>query len=210
MSRCSLRGLLLVLALGGAGPSCTRTQHVSARDAEARAAAPLLPPSRIPYDFMWRQRVTAEWPTGKQSFEAVLQKRDGTLVMLGLSPMGLPGFTLTLGEDTALHVQNRMGRELPFEPVYVIADVERVFFPWFQEPPTGPERTADIGGFHVHERFEGGVLRERSFARPGAEGSVRITYDGHAAGLDAPTRVRLVNPWYRYALEIETFEQTRL
>jgi hypothetical protein len=167
----------------------------------------------MPFDFMWRQRVTAEWPTGKDSFDAVLQKRGGELVLVGLSPMGLPGFALTLQEDGAIRVENRMGRPLPFEPAYVLADVQRVFFPWFTEAaPSDGTRAAELSGQQVRETYAHGKLVTREMTRSDAPeaGSVHIEYGARAEGQDAPAQVTLDNAWYRYRLSIETFEQSRL
>jgi hypothetical protein len=174
---------------------------------------PLRPPAALRYDFMWRQRVTATWPSGKQSFEAVLQKRDGELSMLGLSALGLPGFVLTLRADGSLDVQNRMGRELPFEPSYILADVERVFFPWLAQvaPGFSGEQTGQAYGFSVRERYANGRLLLREFERSAdpAAGKVHIDYRFTPSG-DAPLHVTLANGFYRYGLEIETLEQSRL
>src|SRR5262249_5177429 len=71
------------------------------------APAPLLPPSAFVHDVQWRQRVSASWPTGTQRFDAALQKRAGELMLVGLSPLGLPGFVLRLRADASLDVENR-------------------------------------------------------------------------------------------------------
>lgn len=174
----------------------------------------LLLPSALPFDFMWRQRVTAEWPAGKQSFEAVLQKRNGELTLLGLSPMGLPGFVLTLRADGSLHVDNRMGRELPFEPRFIVADVQRVFFPWLApvDAAFAGQREGEQAGLRLREQFAGGHLAAREFRRAASpeSGAVRITYASFPPAGDAPLRVTLDNEWHRYRLVIETFEQQRL
>lgn len=173
----------------------------------------LRPPGALPYDFMWRQRVTATWPTGTQSFEAVLQKRDGELSMLGLSALGQPGFVLTLHEDGVLDVKNRMGQPLPFEPSYVMADVERVYFPWLEPVAAGfsGERSGRAHGSSVREQYANGrlLMREFELTRADKTGKVHIDYRFTAAG-DAPLHVTLVNGLYDYRLEIETFEQSRL
>jgi hypothetical protein len=195
------------------GSACTKHSVQAPSQLAAHALTPLLPPSRMPFDFMWRQRVTAEWPTGKDSFDAVLQKRGSELVLVGLSPMGLPGFALTLQEDGTIRVENRMGRALPFEPAYVLADVQRVFFPWFSEAaPSDGTRAAELFGQYVRETYAHGTLVTREMTRSDAPeaGSVRIEYGTHKEGQDAPAQVTLDNAWYRYRLSIETFEQSRL
>lgn len=184
----------------------------------ARPAVPpaeLLPPSAVPFDFQWRQRVTAHWPTGKQSFDAVLQKRDGELILVGLSPMGQPGFVLRLREHGALEVDNHTGRDLPFEPGYVIADVQRVFFPWLPMAAAAysGERQGQHGDSTIFERYEAGRLVERRFERhtPAGLERVNIAYLSPAVeGKDAPLRVQLENSLLGYSLAIDTLEQSRL
>jgi hypothetical protein len=176
----------------------------------------LLRPSALSFDFQWRQRVTAQWPSGRQSFDAVLQKRAGELILLGLSPLGVPGFVLHLRETGAVEVDNHTGQPLPFEPHYVIADVQRVFFPWFPasgEPaPSDGDRSAQYGDTHVLERYAHGALVERRFERATQHGSehVRVTYQGSPSSGDAPTHAVLENRLLGYVLTIDTLEQTRL
>lgn len=190
---------------GGSGPGAARPRI---------EPAPLLPPSAFPHDVQWRQRVTASWPTGKHSFDAVLQKRAGELILVGLSPLGLPGFVLHLRADRSIDVENHTGKDLPFEPSYVLADVERVFFPWLpQDPsPRDGERHGVVAGMQVSERIAGGRLAERRFERVTPQGteSVRIEYSGWREGQDAPQHAALSNAALRYGLTIETIEQARL
>ena len=179
------------------------------------APAALLPPSALGFDFQWRQRVSAHWPTGKQSFDAVLQKRDGELILVGLSPLGQPGFVLRLREHGALEVENRTGQDLPFQPGYVLADVQRVFFPWLPVPAAdwSGEQHGQRGDSAVVERYQAGRLVERRFERQTPVGlehvTVHYTYTSVAAQ-DAPQHVVLDNPLLGYTLSIETLEQSRL
>jgi hypothetical protein len=209
VTRTSLHFLSLIslLLAAACGPKRVETEPSAAvRDT-------LRPPSAIAYDFMWRQRVIAQWPTGTQEFEAVLQKRDGALTLLGLSPMGLPGFVLTLREDRSISVENRMGRDLPFEPAYILADVQRVFFPWLDgaTPAGDAVREGQVGAQHVRERFVGGRLLMREFRHAEArDRPIQIDYGSVPDGKDAAEKVTLDNRWHRYKLVIETFEQDRL
>lgn len=185
----------------------------SPKDARPRVEAPaLLPPSRFVHDVQWRQRVTAHWPSGRQRFDAVLQKRAGELMLVGLSPLGLPGFVLRLREDRSIDVENRSGRDLPFQPSYVLADVQRVFFPWLPEGPAVSERSGLVAGVQVREQFAAGRLTRRSFERVTAEGTerVQVDYSGWREGQDAPDSATLTNDLLRYKLTIETIEQSRL
>jgi hypothetical protein len=175
--------------------------------------------SALGYDFQWRQHVTARWPDGKHSFDAVLQKRQGELMLVGLSPVGQPGFIMRLRASGAVDVENHTGKELPFEARYVIADVERVFFPWLdvmeagEPPPRSGERSTKHGDTQIRERYDAeGKLVTRDFERSTREGleRVRVTYSGVQADRDAPARAVLENPLLGYGLTIETIEQTRL
>jgi hypothetical protein len=194
--------------------------------ATTRAAGPLLDPglirapSVLPYDFQWRQHVTASWPTGTRSFDAVVQKRNGELLLLGLSPMGMPGFILTLHENKTIDVVNHTGHPLPFRAEYIIADVQRVLYPWLATPPVGAngERRGQVGSVTVTERYARGVLLERTFVR-GADsasehaagsGSVQIQFQGMRPNADVPSRVTVDNGWFGYRLLIETLAESRL
>ena len=203
---------LLLTAAACASAAPAPTQRI--------AAVPppqLLAPSALGYDFQWRQRVTAHWPTGTQSFEAVLQKRAGELMLVGLSPLGLPGFVFRLNEARELDVENRTGQALPFEPAYVVADVQRVFFPWLGAVAQGfsGDRAGELGTTHVTERYRDGQLEERTLTRSTPAGSERVDiryikeHPEHAPQ-DAPDRAELKNQLLGYELVIETVEQTRL
>jgi hypothetical protein len=206
---------LFLIACASSLLACAGSAANPPNDARAHVEpAPLLPPSAFPHDVQWRQRVTANWPTGKHSFDAVLQKRSGELILVGLSPLGMPGFVLRLREDRSIDVENHTGKDLPFEPSYVLADVERVFFPWLPEDAAHAdgERHGLVAGTQVSERFVAGRLAARSFERVTAGGSesVRIEYSGWREGQDAPARAALTNSALRYGLTIETIEQARL
>jgi hypothetical protein len=191
--------------------------HAPAPGARARPVVPpaaLLPASTLGFDFQWRQRVSASWPSGKQSFDAVLQKQKGELILVGLSPLGLPGFVLRLRESGALEVENRTGQDLPFEPAYVLSDVQRVFFAWLPAPAPGwsGEQRGQRGDVQVVETYAAGRLAGRSFERQTPAGIERVTvsYGPLAPGADAPSVAELHNPLLGYALRIDTLEQSRL
>jgi hypothetical protein len=151
----------------------------------------------------------------------VLQKRGGELILVGLSPLGLPGFVFRLSESGELQVENRTGQALPFEPVYVVADVQRVFFPWLAAPVPGfsGDRSGVHAGTAVFEHYQQGQLRERQLTRETSAGREHIVIQYTAqpahpatehAATDAPARAALQNQLLGYELVIETLEQTRL
>ena len=202
--------LLLSVAASCGGRPPARTSEGSAR----LSAGPILPPSALAGDFQWRQKVTAIYPTGRRSFEAVLQHHEGVFRLIGLGPMGRPGFVISLQPDARVTVDNNTGRELPFSADYVLADVQRVFFPWLEAAPARyhGKRRGGVRGVQVSESYARGVLLERRFTRDDApdRGAVTIRYSQWLPGQRAPGRAQLVNDWFGYRLVIETVEQTPL
>ena len=166
----------------------------------------LRPPSDFGPDVMLRQRVTASWQGREESFDAVLQKQGGRLVLLGLSELGV-GFSLVF-EHGQITLDNRTGRELPFPPSFILMDVQRVFFPW-----CGDERTAAFrrckaadGTFEIAESWKGDDLSSRSFHWADEPSRVVIQYDPAWPGSRVPRRAVLVSERFGYTLTIETLE----
>lgn len=207
-------GWCVALALSACGPS-------PGPEAGPEAPPPpsLRPPSDLDFDFMWRQRVVAHWPgpdggaPHERSFEAVLQKREGELLLVGLSPVGQPGFVIRLDPGGDVSVENNTGGPMPFDPHFVLADVQAVFFPWLEQleaPQDGPRRGAR-GPYRVEETFVAGQLARRVITQA-SSGSVwvDISFRDWVEGADAPKHATLDNQRYGYSLEIETVSQQRL
>ncbi len=153
----------------------------------------------LPHDFLWRQRVTVRWTGGEEGFDAALQKRGGTLTLVGLGPYDTPAFVLTWN-GREIGFENRTDRALPFPPRYILLDVQRVFFPWL---PPG-QATGEVDGERITERLEGDVLLRRTFERLDGQppGAITVTYEGDRAILD--------NGWFGYTLTVETSDRQRL
>lgn len=171
-------------------------------------------PEVATHDVLWRQRVTAHWPDGSRGFDAALQIEGGVLTLLGLSPIGAPGFVITQ-TGTAIEARNDTGHELPFPPRFIVLDVQRVFFPWIAEPADtsgDAETTGVVGGERVTERWSGGRLAERTFERLDGRpaGEITVRYEWGDQPRLAPARAELDNGWFGYRLEIETVEETLL
>jgi hypothetical protein len=169
----------------------------------------LLPVDALEGELSLRQHVTARYGEREDGFDAALEKRDGELRLVGLGPMATVAFALTLTER-GLDFDNRSGREVPFRPDYIVADIQRVFYPWL--PPSecaSCTREGEAAGLHVTERLEAGRLVERRFRLEDApeRGEVVISYQGWAGRDDAPARVVLTNGWYGYELVIDTVDQ---
>lgn len=153
---------------------------------------PLLPYDALPTHAVWRQRVTATWPDGEQSFDAALQRTPDALSLIGLSPLGPPGFVIRHDAD-GIHLTNHTDRTLPFAPSYMIADVQKAHYPWLPDGAAHGTRA----GFEITEDHTDGRLTRRTFRHPDRE-PITVTYDG-------PTTT-LQHGWFGYTLRIETLE----
>jgi hypothetical protein len=196
----ALAALIIAIA-----PGCAREARPATPTADP-APLVLLPVDALEADLSLRQHVTARYGEREDGFDAVLQKRQGELMLVGLGPMSTVAFTLALTAD-GLDFDNRTGREVPFQPEYIVADVQRVFYPWL--PPSECDTCAREGeamGFDIAERFEGGRLIERRFRLRDApeRGEVVVSYEGWGESAIAPARVVLKNGFYGYELVIDT------
>lgn len=207
-----MRIAVLVLALSAACRTPAESEPPT-KTAPRDYPGTLRAPDTMGPDVQWRQRVTAQWgESRKESFEAVLSKADAELLLVGLSPMGQPGFVVRYAGEN-VEFENKSPRELPFPPRYIVLDVQRTFFPWIAgAPPKEGERTESVDGEVVKERWADGHLQSRTFEREDGQpaGVIAIEYEGWEAGADAPRRAVLDNGWFGYRLTIETVDQQRL
>ena len=149
--------------------SCGPTLHTSMSTTD-RAEYPcvLHDPSTLHPDFMVRQTVAvhavADGKSIHRQFDAVLQKQGDTLLMIGLGPANVKGFTLQQKDDRSIdptphsllgsavtlgnpwrgthpgragviEFKQFMGPALPFSPRNMLVDVHRVYFK--RLPPRG-------------------------------------------------------------------------
>lgn len=192
--------------------ACSPTPQTQADARAPQAIGTLRNPSELGADFQWRQQVTAHWPDGTRSFDAILSKEGGTLLLVGLGPMDTPGFVLRLDATRKLTVENRTERPIPFDPKFVLLDVQRAFYPWFRAPLVSGERTTTVDDEIIAETWRDGTLSKRVFTRVSGEppGELVVKYEGWTAGNRAPRRATLHNAWFGYTLTIETVEQSEL
>lgn len=172
----------------------------------------LLPVTAVKHDFQWRQHVTARWRDGTHSFDAVLAKDGDSLRLLGLGPMGTPGFVLTLTQGRVTF-ENRSPEHFEFEPRHVMLDVQRTFYPWFSAPPPlDGVREQHLAGEHIVERWRAGKLMQRRFERDDQQppGTIVVDYSNWGDDNAAPGRAVLNNGWFGYSLTVDTLEQQRL
>lgn len=171
--------------------------------------------SEVPGAFLWRQQLVAEYGPRTVSFEAVLQKKDDRIVVLGLTPYGTRAFVIEqTGTSFTFTDHLPPGHALPFPPRSILLDVHRA---WFMALPGAPradgEHTAVREGEQVTEVWRGGRVLERRYRRlDGAPaGEVRVTYGPEGmAGLAPPDEVVLDNGWFGYRLVVKTVERRDL
>ncbi|TPV96822.1 MAG: DUF3261 domain-containing protein [Myxococcales bacterium FL481] len=214
--RSRIPAVLITAVLTASGLTC-RPQRAASPAASAGSndgprrrqpnETPLQPPSAVAYDFLWQQRVAITYQGRTRRFDAALQKRGDTLTLVGLGPMGTPGFVITLEGETVLF-ENHTGRTLPFSPRYILLDIQRVFFPW---SATGP-RSGQIDGERVDETHRAGRLVQRRFQSTSvpSEPPIVVDYDGWSGGNDAPRWAHLHHGAFGYQLTVETVAQQRL
>jgi hypothetical protein len=201
-----LGALLAALALAPTLASACAHRAVGVPPARvaAPAASELPPPDAIPGVFAVRQHIVARSPRGGGSFEAVLQKKPGELLLVGLTPFGTRAFLL---RQVAGDVQltKYIARDLPFPPTFIVLDIHRVLDAWLPGPGEG-ERVGEVAGERIRERWRDGRLVERTFTRVANDppGEVEISYSG-VGPTGLPARVELQNLRFGYSLRIESF-----
>lgn len=170
-------------------------------------ATTLLPAGALSGELVLRQRVTVRWGEHEEGFDAVLQKRGEELLLVGLGPMSTVAFSLRLEGDRDVVFENHSGRELPFRPEYILADVQRIFYPWLREASACRlcERRGIRVGLEIHERIGVEHLEQRRFTIPGRpeRGELDIRYEDWAGDPAIPRRATLRSGWLGYELVVE-------
>ena len=202
-----LAGCALALALTLLGACCPPRDTRAGSVGDDAYPGVLHPPSELTPDVVIEQHVEATKGDRTGGFDAVLQKRGGELVLVGLGPLGVRAFTIWQ-EGADVRYEQRLGPVFPFPPRDVLVDVHRAFFkrlalPVAPSPRDGAFRGA-LDGEDVEEIWRGGELVERRYVRDGRPGAVRVLY-GPGCGVSRcePASVRLVNEWFGYELVIE-------
>jgi len=204
--------LASVIGCTSAVSNTARTTPESGQTAPLADPGTLRSPTDLGFEVQWRQRVTATWGDATRTFEAVLSNAEGELLLIALGPMDTPGFIVRLAEGTVA-LENRTGEAVPFDPRYIMLDVQRTFFPWIPgAPPQQGERRHAMNGETIVERWEAGHLVQRRFARVDGQppDEIVIDYDGWSEDREAPGRARMVHGWFDYSLVIETLSEQRL
>ena len=168
-------------------------------------------------DFVTRQVISGAYGRKDFRFEAVLQKRQGEITVVGLTPMGTRAFVLRQRGLDVTFEQSFPGRS-PFPARYILNDIHRAFF-WHAwqafgtaDPPPDGERQMAWQGENVAERWRQGRLIERRFERKhdGFCSELVVRYDGGWRGCEEPPQNELDNAWFGYRLRIESVDFRRL
>lgn len=215
--------MCLVLAACSTAAGVPNQPNSPSAEKVAFRAGDLLPVGELRLNFQWRQRVVARFGSEERSFAAVLSKEEGVLQLLGLGPMGQVGFVLrmhsaTPGAELEVKFENHSPLHLPFDPRFILLDVQRVFYPWLPEKNASTTSVSgEVKGLLITESWQNGRLKKRRFSRPpdsisaGGQGlDVHISYEGWQESAEAPATVRLQNRTMGYVLEIETLDQQAL
>lgn len=163
--------------------------------------------AELPGDFLWQQSIDAKLGAHSFHLEAALQKKDGQLVLVGLTPFGSKAFALTQ-QGTSVSFESFVDRKPPFPPKFMLVDVQRAYWPIAPATADGAVAT-ELGAEHVDEVFAGGHLVSRTFTRaelrPDGKpypGAITIRYDDWQD--DVARRVTITNDWFGYTMDIRT------
>jgi len=211
------RRLALTLAAAISCVGCQGTRAQPLRDEDYPGT--LQPAAALPVEAVWQQHVTASWrgPDGQpqeRGFDAAVQRRGDELTVLGLSPMGSVGFSITQ-RPGSVDVVNNIPEQMVIPPRFILLDVQRAFFPWTPEDAHNDgdsEVVTDRDHERIRERWEQGRLVERTFTRDSGvpQGLIRVAYDWGHGQWALPERAVLDNGWFGYRLTIVTSSETRL
>jgi Protein of unknown function (DUF3261) len=201
--------IAVLVPLGACAPEPPRAPALPERS----YTCVLRPLATLGPDFTARQHVEASSHGRSGSFDAVLQKKGDTLVLVGLVA-GVRAFVLK-EEGERISFEQSLGPRMPFPPEYAVIDIHRVYWKHLPRgadaPPTGVLE-GELDGESVREVWSNGNLVERRFSRPGEfQGVVRIEYGaGCTAARCLPVSVRIENEWFGYAVRIDNREITLL
>lgn len=172
----------------------------------------IVPAGEITSDFTAQQQVSGRYREQTFRFRVVLQKRGDVLKVVGLTPFNTKAFLL---EQRGVEVTFRpyLEERPPFPPRYILQDIHRTFFFGL---PGGPladgEHRGEREGEQITERWAGGALQERRFARLSGDppGEIGVRYEGGYRPGEAPPPIEFSNGWFGYTLRIETDEFRRV
>lgn len=87
----------------------------------------LVPTGRISGNFVWRERVRVSGGDVDATFDVVVEKRAGQLVLVGFNEFGAKVFSV-VQRGVELEVQRHLGRATPVPPENLLRDLHRAHF----------------------------------------------------------------------------------
>lgn len=214
------RALLTLTVLCLLLAACHRASSREIPQGEWLSAGPLLSVDAMGADFFEEQDVHLQWPGDDLRVRAVLQKRDAVLELITLDPRAQPILRIThAGGEVSIEAYTE--RSLPFEPQYIIADVQKAFATW----PLMPVGVGDEAGTpardglyqgrydslrYEEERLDGRV-RIRRFWRDdlSEQRPVVVRYDYGDTG-ETLQEVTVDNGWFGYVLAVRILRRQLL
>lgn len=162
-------------------------------------------PATHAHDFMVRQHAVGDHNGRSFSFDAVVQKKGDELIVLVLTPYGSRAL-LIKQTGAEVEVQKFIDRELPFDPEFILLDVQRVFLKG-QPAPHAEGWTETVAEDEtIREHWQGGRLLAREYTRVDGTpaGTIAVTYEGGFQPGTKPPTLTLHNGWFGYTLTLET------
>lgn len=155
-------------------------------------------------DFLARQSLVGRYGPREVHGEVVVQKRGGTLTLIGMSAFGSKAFVIQQDAE-GVRSQEILPGSLPFPAQFMLLDVHRAMFMGLSEKTDGEHRGRRDGEL-VRETRAGGKLLRRSFRRLDRRprGTITIDYVGGMTGSRPPAKIVLDNQWFGYTVEIST------
>lgn len=194
------------------GVAACSAQRLAPPEASDPYPTTLVPLNRVQGQFIRRQRLIALYGGVTRSFDAVLQKRRDSLLILGLTPFGTKAFALSQ-VGLSVHFTQFLPFEVRFPPRYILYDISRTYFESIGNGvlPDGIHRL-ERNGERITERWKDGRLYERRFRRIDRfpSGAIVISYAGGMAGNQSPPKIDLDNGWLGYKLTILTLSEAAL
>lgn len=205
MIRKRIAMLMCLVLLGLGAMNCgARAQrgHLPLGVQKELGPGPILPISGQMSDFFAEHEVEISWPGEAHTMRAVLQKRDTLLELIVLGPMEHPMLRV-YQQGEAVGVDQQVENALPFEPEFMLADVQKAFLPWGKDD----ERCqgGSVESLHWTETCVDGRPETRTFWREElGEGLPLTVHYDYVEGEEMPTAVILENAWFGYTLRIRT------
>jgi hypothetical protein len=155
-------------------------------------------------DFLARQALVGHYGPREVHGEVVVQKRGGTLTLIGMSAFGSKAFVIQQDAE-GVRSQEILPGSLPFPAQFMLLDVHRALFMGLSDKTDGTHRGRREGEA-VTETWQGGKLLRRSFRRLDRRprGTITIEYVGGMVDSRPPAKIVLDNQWFGYTVEIST------